>query len=209
MSAQGRAVLFDLFGVIALPQVPGALAAMATQSGAGAEEFEAAYWDRRPEYDAGRITAVEYWTRVLGDAGMAVTPELAESLRLDDIASWSRVDPRMVEFVRDLNRRTRVGLLSNIPADHADAFLRAQPWLHELPLLALSGRMGCAKPDPAAFHHCVAGFPADPHDILFVDDRAENVDAARAVGLRGHVFSGMEGAAAAIEQWVGFSVHPL
>lgn len=209
MTAWGRVVLFDLFGVIALPRVPGALAAMAAQSEAGLEGFEAAYWNRRPEYDAGRITAAEYWARVLGDAGVVATSELAESLRLADIASWSRVDPRMVEFVRDLNRRTRVGLLSNIPADHAEAFLRAQPWLHELPLLALSGRMGCAKPDPAAFRHCVAGFPAEPHDILFVDDRVENVEAARREGLRGHVFTGMEGAVAAVEQWVGLPVHPL
>jgi putative hydrolase of the HAD superfamily len=120
----------------------------------------------------------------------------------DDIDSWSRVDDRMVTYVRNLRERARVALLSNIPADHADAFLAAQPWLHDLDHLAFSGKIGAAKPDPAAFQHCVVALRAAPADVLFVDDREENVLAAEAVGMRGHVFNGRDDLAAAVDAWL-------
>ncbi|WP_341846201.1 HAD-IA family hydrolase [Streptomyces caeruleatus] len=50
-----------------------------------------------------------------------------------------------------------------------------------------------AKPDPEAFRHCAVGLRAAPADFLFVDDREENVRAARANGMSGHVFTGQDG----------------
>ncbi|MFD4523920.1 HAD-IA family hydrolase [Streptomyces sp. NPDC058470] len=83
-------------------------------------------------------------------------------------------------------------MLSNIPSDHADAFLAAQPWLHNLDHVAFSGKIKAAKPAPAAFHHCVVAMRAAPTDLLFIDDREENVLAAQAMGLKGHVFTELD-----------------
>ena len=189
-----RIVLFDLFGVIALHQRPGALAQMAARCGGVPEDaFTKAYWDLRPPYDAGRVSAGQYWAAVLGLLSRPVDADLLEELRLADIDSWSRVDERMVDYAQSLRVRAEVALLSNIPADHADAFLAAQPWLRNLDYLAFSGKIGAAKPDPAAFEHCVTAMHAAPADFLFVDDREENVRAARAVGMSGHIFTGLEG----------------
>ncbi|MGC0403586.1 FMN phosphatase YigB (HAD superfamily) [Streptomyces sp. SAI-126] len=172
--------------------------------------------------------------------------------------AWSRVDQDMIAYVRTLRDRARVALLSNIPADHADAFLAAQPWLNDLDHVtfsgrtrprhllrttsttspspdnldhvafsgrprprrllrttsttspspdnldhvAFSGRIGAAKPDPAAFHHCVTALPAAPADFLFVDDREENVRAAQAVGMNGHVFDSRAALAHVVDAWL-------
>lgn len=58
-----------------------------------------------------------------------------------------------------------------------------------------SWEMGVAKPDPAYFHRIVTtlGRPADR--LLFVDDREDNVVAARAQGLRAEVWHHGEGLA--------------
>ena len=56
--------------------------------------------------------------------------------------------------------------------------------------------------DPAAFRHCIAAMHAAPADFLFVDDRAENVRAAQATGMKGHVFTGHEELAAAVDTWL-------
>jgi putative hydrolase of the HAD superfamily len=192
-------LLFDLFGVIALHQRPGALARMAGWCDAPADAFTRAYWDLRPPYDAGRVSADRYWASVLSLLSRPVDAGLLERLRLADIDSWSRVDDRMVGYVQSLRGRAEVALLSNIPADHADAFLAAQPWLRNLDHLAFSGKIHAAKPDPAAFEHCVTAMGAAPADFLFVDDRDENVRAARAAGMAGHVFTGFEDLAAAID----------
>ncbi|WP_060882374.1 HAD family hydrolase [Streptomyces caniscabiei] len=197
-----RIVLFDLFGVIARHQRPGALERMAARCQAPADAFTTAYWTHRPPYDAGRQTASTYWTDVLHALSRPADADTIEELRLTDIDSWSRVDDSMVTYVRSLRDRARVALLSNIPADHADAFLAAQPWLRDLDHLAFSGRIGAAKPDPAAFRYCVVALQSVPADFLFVDDREENVRAARAVGLNGHVFQSREELTTVVDAWL-------
>ncbi|GLP70244.1 hydrolase [Streptomyces sp. TUS-ST3] len=201
-----RIVLFDLFGVIARHQRPGALEKMAARCHSSLDAFTTAYWTHRPPYDAGRHTASTYWTDVLHalshPADTDADADTIEELRLTDIDSWSRVDEDMIAYVRSLRNRARVALLSNIPADHADAFLAAQPWLNDLDHVAFSGRIGAAKPDPAAFRHCVTALHAAPSDFLFVDDREENVRAAQAVGMNGHVFDSRAELAPVVDAWL-------
>ncbi|MFF8012252.1 HAD-IA family hydrolase [Streptomyces sp. NPDC007929] len=197
-----RVVLFDLFGVIARHQRPGALEKMAARCHTSLDAFTTTYWTHRPPYDAGERTASGYWTDVLRSLSRPADADTIEELRLTDIDSWSRVDDRMVTYVRDLRERARVALLSNMLADHAEAFLAAQPWLHDLDHVAFSGRIRAAKPDPAAFRHCVTALRAAPADFLFVDDREENVHAARAVGMHGHLFHGQDELAAVLDAWL-------
>ena len=99
MSTGQRIVLFDLFGVIALHQRPGALAEMAASCHAPAEAFAEAYWALRPPYDAARHSAPQYWT---ADHNGCHAPSAAarSELRLADIDSWSRVDDHMVAYVQ-------------------------------------------------------------------------------------------------------------
>lgn len=208
MSTDRRIVLFDLFGVIARHQRPGALAELAARCEVPTDAFAEAYWACRPLYDAGQRSASEYWTDVLrrlsrtADTDAVVDSAVIEELRLADIDSWSRVDSRMVAYVRSLRSLVEVALLSNIPSDHADAFRAAQPWLGDLDHVAFSGKINAAKPDPAAFHHCVTALRAAPADFLFVDDREENVRAALAIGMHGHVFTGLDELAATVEGWL-------
>ena len=201
--------MFDLFGVIALDQRPDAQADMAAACDAPADAFTEAYWDCRPPYDAGRQSPTSYWTAVLRQLSRPADLGTIEKLRLTDIDSWSRVDDRMVAYVQSLRTRAEVALLSNIPVDHADAFLAAQPWLRNLDYVAFSGKIKAAKPDPAAFRHCVSAMRAAPADFLFIDDREENVRAAQTVGMAGYVFTGLEELQTAIDAWLPAGRHHL
>ncbi|MCX4678993.1 HAD-IA family hydrolase [Streptomyces sp. NBC_01433] len=202
MSTDRRIVLFDLYGVIARYQRPGALAKMAARCNAPADVFAEAYWACRQPYDAGRWSASEYWTAVLRWLSRTADTDTVEELRRTDIDSWSRVDRRMVGYARSLRDVAEVALLSNMPSDHADAFRAAHPWLRDLDHVAFSGKINAAKPDPAAFCHCVVAMRAAPADFLFVDDRDENVRAAQAIGMNGHVFTGLDELAATVDTWL-------
>ncbi|MET9226033.1 HAD family phosphatase [Lentzea sp. NPDC003310] len=170
-------VLFDMFGVIARDQSPEVMSAMSTSP-----EFWDAYWAHRPAYDRGDVSAEEYWALV-------GHPPLVEQ----DVASWSRIDYEMVALLHELdNAGQRIALLSNIPEDHAVNFERTYAWLELFELCAFSCRIGVAKPDRAAFEFCRDAL-GEAEDILFVDDRVENVRAAELVGMRGHHFTGIEG----------------
>jgi 2-haloacid dehalogenase len=55
--------------------------------------------------------------------------------------------------------------------------------------IVVSGDEKLAKPDPAIFHLARTRFGLAPGAGLFIDDRAENADAAQANGFVGHHFT--------------------
>jgi putative hydrolase of the HAD superfamily len=187
------AVVFDLFGVIACAQSPTGQAEILAAAGvpAGrAEEFWRAYWDLRPPYDRGGVSGPEYWRSVAGVLGTAFTRDRIAELIAADCGSWRAVDPRMLDLLDDLARAgLTLGLLSNIPPELADEFLQRHAWLDCFAVLGFSCRIGHVKPEPAAFDWCIRALGIEPARILFVDDREENVRAARACGMQGHLFT--------------------
>ncbi|WP_327280880.1 MULTISPECIES: HAD family hydrolase [unclassified Streptomyces] len=195
-----KAVLFDMFGVIARVQSPESMTVLERTAGGDPDRFWAAYWSQRPPYDRGEVTGPGYWQAVFADLGIPLDRRLTEELTAADLASWSEVDQRAVDLLGDLDDRGIVlGLLSNIPEDLAVRYEATQPWLERFAVRGLSCRIGSAKPEPAAYEWCVRELGLPPEEILFVDDRAENVHAARQLGLRGHVFTSPEGVLDALE----------
>ncbi|MCX5380135.1 HAD family phosphatase [Streptomyces sp. NBC_00091] len=183
-------LLFDLFGVIARHQSPAGRERLVETAQAPAAPFWEAYWALRPPYDSGELTGPGYW-RLVGEAlgtrfGERETAALVEA----DIASWSAVDGEMVALIGELAASgRRIALLSNIPEELAVHYERHQPWLSHFRVRGLSCRIGLAKPAPGAYEWCLRALGAAPGEVLFVDDRQENVDAARALGIRGHLFT--------------------
>jgi putative hydrolase of the HAD superfamily len=57
------------------------------------------------------------------------------------------------------------------------------PWLLEFSHLTFSHRLGIAKPDAAIYLYAAKGLGVTPENVLFLDDREENVAGARAVGM--------------------------
>ncbi|MEU3726233.1 HAD family phosphatase [Streptomyces sp. NPDC031705] len=183
-------VLFDLFGVIARHQSPAGKERLVTTAGVPGAVFWEAYWALRPPYDRGEVGGPEYWRRV-GDAlGTRFDARKAASLVEADVASWSAVDAEMVDLVGELAAAgRRIALLSNIPEELAVHYERHHPWLAHFRVRGLSCRIGHAKPAAGAYAWCLRALDAAPGEVLFVDDRQENVDAARALGIRGHRFT--------------------
>lgn len=66
--------------------------------------------------------------------------------------------------------------------------------------------IGAAKPKVEFFEKVVAQLGCDASDVLFLDDRAENVAAAKQAGLNAVVFLGADGAPALRHQLAGFGV---
>lgn len=56
--------------------------------------------------------------------------------------------------------------------------------------IVVSGEEGVAKPDPEVFARLVGRYTLDPAATVLVDDREDNVTAARAAGLQGLLFTG-------------------
>lgn len=175
-----------MFGVIAWQQSEESKAELVKIAGIDEEVFWSTYWRLRPAYDDGTFDGRAYWTAFAAEVDARLD---VDALVDADLQSWSRIDPDMVDYVGRLrDRGTRLGLLSNITHELADEFERVHPWLSVFDVLGFSCRIGHAKPDQRAYRWCVDRLGVPASEILFVDDSATNVQAARAFGLRTHLF---------------------
>lgn len=137
---------------------------------------------------ARRIGIVEHETGRLDGAGLlanvaALAPRPPDPALLR--AAWLDMfepDRRMIELAMRLRATHGVFLLSNVGDLHW-AHLRGAWRVHELAHDALpSFEVGVMKPDEAIYREAERRFALDPARTVFIDDRAENVAAARARG---------------------------
>ncbi|MFF4412804.1 HAD family hydrolase [Streptosporangium sp. NPDC001559] len=185
-------LVFDLFGVIARHQSRRGLTAIENAAGLSSPEFWRAYWDLRPPYDRDDSSSLEYWQAVARAVGTHFDDGQIERLVTADLESWSEVDEEMVDYVTGMSSRVRLALLSNIPADLAAHFERRHPWLDAFEVRGFSCHIRHAKPEPDAYAWCLKALGVQPSETVFIDDRAENVHAAEAMGMGGHLFTSLD-----------------
>jgi putative hydrolase of the HAD superfamily len=90
-----------------------------------------------------------------------------------------------VELARQLRRTIKVGLLSNTNVLHFDYLKDRMSVLSELDHVFVSHEMRCRKPTPQSYQHVLQVMQLPPERVVFVDDLAENIAGARAVGMHG------------------------
>ena len=85
-----------------------------------------------------------------------------------------------------LRRQFQVGLLSNYPhAAAVHASLERFGLMVHLDMVAVSGEIGWAKPDPRAFMHAIERMALPPEQVLYVgDDLVNDMQGAKAVGMQ-------------------------
>jgi putative hydrolase of the HAD superfamily len=179
------ALLVDYGEVISQAQPATMLAEMAMIAGLEVPLFVERYWKHRPAYDRGG-EARTFWSdvteRVLAD-------ETLQQLVSLDVASWSHLNSETLQVLSAARQRgASLSLLSNAPHDLATA-LKDHPALSGFDHLIFSARIGVAKPDPAAFDTAVEQLSRRPEEVLFIDDRPANVQAASDAGLRAVLFT--------------------
>ena len=109
---------------------------------------------------------------------------LSPTAFIEDFRNWSAGPfPGSLELVRALQGAVQTGCLSNTNPTHWEQHLDRWGIVQHLDWRFTSHEMGISKPDPAVFLHVTQTLGTTPDRVLFLDDAAENVRAARAVGL--------------------------
>jgi putative hydrolase of the HAD superfamily len=182
-------VVFDYGGVICTPQPDADVAALAAAVGVPVPDFQGPYWAYRLSYDRAELDGTTYWHKVAAALGLSFpAPQVAELVRLDN-ASWLHLCAGTVTLLNDLAAAGyRLALLSNAPADFAEV-MAEQPVARFFEHLAFSCYLGSVKPEPECYRAVLAMLGARPADVVFIDDRPENVAGASAVGIHGVHFT--------------------
>jgi putative hydrolase of the HAD superfamily len=181
------AVLWDADGV--LQRVPDGVEESMRPALQGRVEdvegfLEEAYWAERPAL-AGDVS----WLDVL--PGLLERWGIGDSF--DDVVRiWLSIEPvaathELLQALREAGLRC---YLATNQAEHRGVHMRDVLGYADLFDGAFySYEMRVAKPDPAYVRFIVDALRVAPEELLFLDDRPDNVEAARSVGLRAEVWS--------------------
>lgn len=148
--------------------------------------FDRLYWDR---LDAGTISNEEVTA-----AFRTRLPQRLWCVADEIYYNWIYNIPEisgMRELIVDLKTKYRlpVFLLSNISQYFAEHTTEI-PILEYFDKCIFSAVCGRVKPNRDIYEHLLCECNIPPEETLFVDDRIENIEGARAVGIHGYLFDG-------------------
>ena len=181
-----QALIFDAGGVFVPHDNELLMARLASRCAVpGAmEAIRARHHD--PKVGTGETAVPELHRRLQDELGYAAD----WNVFLEDWSCHLVLDHDMLALIAALAEHNRVAVFSNTNAEHwarVETFCGAALDRFEL---YLSHKIGAVKPDLAAFALVAERAGVDPGRCLFIDDMAENVEAARAAGFQAEQFTG-------------------
>ena len=193
-------VMFDYGGVVSHPPTQQDLALLAGAADAGVAALVDAYWQWRLAYDLAELDAAGYWRQVGRSLGRGYgDAEISELTRLDR-AAWMRLQAGTVALIEDLAAAGQpLAMLSNAPDELAEA-ISGLPVAAHFGHLIFSCQLKSAKPDPECYGRALARMGAKADEVIFIDDRGENVAAAADLGMQSVHFTSAAGARAAVAE---------
>ena len=154
------------------------------------EQFESYYWTDRLAYDRGDLTGLAFWQKLVADAGLDLSVEQIEQLNASDARMWTTVNPEMLVWHAQLKERgLQTAILSNMGDSVMESILESFAWVADFDVLIWSYQHRMVKPDPEIYHLLLEKLGTAPEEILFLDDKPENIEAARHQGIQGLQFS--------------------
>lgn len=189
---QIHAVIFDYGGVLCFPPDDDQIARAAQRCRLSPGEFLKAFWSIRIRYDAGELAPEQYWRMVAKNAGRDFDDQLIAQMIEAEIEFWSRYDEPVLAWNDQLRTAGfKTAMLSNLPQPLGRR-LRSQNFLKHFDHAALSFELRVVKPQREIYEDAVSGLGIPPAQALFLDDREENVEGARAMGLNAELFTSWE-----------------
>lgn len=170
-----RGIIFDCFGVL----YRGSLTHLAELA---APEDQQAVRDLSHASDHGFLSYDEYFT------------QLAELVHLPVDEVQAIVHERhvrnaeMIDLVRRLHGRYKVGLLSNIGRGVMDGLIPPDEQRELFDAVILSSDVAVTKPEPAIYELMAQQLGCEPEDCVMIDDLPVNIDGANRAGMEGIVF---------------------
>lgn len=131
-------------------------------------------------YERGELTAREFYRYFVEHTGFSGGFEtFVEIWR-----SIFRENEPMIEFGRELSARYPIYFMTNASDLHVPWIFSRFPRLAFFRDVACSCYLRAAKPDPEYYRRALAQFGVGAGESLFIDDRPENIEGARALGFR-------------------------
>ncbi|MFP3938493.1 MAG: HAD family hydrolase [Phycisphaerae bacterium] len=180
-----HAAIFDLGGVIIRVRIEGMFEYWSQVTGRDADALAAAVLadGTYRDYERGEMTAEEFYRR-LTDV-MATEMDFEQFRR-----GWCNVFDGLYEgteqLLGDLSAHMRIVALTNTNELHSDVWKRLYAdAMRRFEAMFISHELGVRKPEPESYRAVLDYLGQPPENVVFLDDRTENVSAAERMGMRG------------------------
>ncbi len=188
MAKRPDVLLFDLGGVLldfsGVEELARLLPAPMTADAIKARWIACPY---STAYGSGEIDDAAFAQRFLADWGIDMPP----AAFLAEYRSWARGWlPGATELLDELRPQFRLAALSNSNAAHWTRVVDDLGLADRVEVALSSHEIGVRKPDPRAFAIALDRLQVPAADVLFFDDAAGNVAAAREVGMQAALVDG-------------------
>jgi glucose-1-phosphatase len=183
MTAEVKAVIFDLGGVILRTEDAQPRTALAERFGITRQELEDVVFNNpiAQQAERGQATMEAVWAEIA--RRLDLPGEQIREVRRSFFGG-DRVDFELIELIQQLRGRYRTALLSNTWIVDLPAFLRDDLQVPDtFDVVISSAQARTAKPDPEIFHIALDKVGARPEEAVFVDDSTFNIQAAAALGI--------------------------
>jgi len=177
-----RAVIWDMGGVLLRTENPQPRQALAESLGLSRETLEEIVFGGESGRAAqlGLISVDQHWQNVLRQLGLPAAERAAFEKRF-----WGgdRLDRELLEFIRTLRPRYKVGLLSNAFSDLRHYLTEIWGLADLFDAIIISAEVGVMKPDERIYRLAAEQLKVSPGQAVFLDDFERNVRGAQAVGM--------------------------
>lgn len=147
------------------------------------------------DFECGRISRAECYSK-LGER-YHVDPKVLEDY-LSEARKTLTYDPTLIMFVRSLKEEYGISVFAMSNIGHED-YAHVRDHAHEVDWdvfdrIFPSYAAGSRKPDISFYQHVIANVEHDvkPSELIYVDDKIDNVITARSFGMQGVVFRSSE-----------------
>jgi HAD superfamily hydrolase (TIGR01509 family) len=176
---QVKAVIFDLYGVLALN---------------GWQAFKAKHFTDRPEvwdqvFEVGRKVdagladydeLVHFTAEQAGESAETVRYQLEHTIANDELLDYIKTDLKPWYFIGILSNAHRAEVVSEIfSPDQEDLFTE----------IILSHHTGMVKPDTRMYQAIAVRLGVLPEECVFIDDQERHVEGARNAGMQAVVYT--------------------
>lgn len=194
-------IVFDVFGVLLSSGFASSADDLEAVLGLDRETIRTSYVRWEEPFDLGKIDPGTFWNHVQADLGTNVDWRTLDRLVLSNYEP----NPSAIRLLDACSSRYNTALLSNTRKEWFEHLDHKYELTNHADRAFLSYQLGLKKPDPRIYRHMISEIGASPANIFFLDDREENVAAARQEGLRAAVFTSTE---EAISDLVAHGIQP-
>jgi HAD superfamily hydrolase (TIGR01509 family) len=134
------------------------------------------------ELDSGKIEEIEFWNKIAIYSNSASLKENTESLWDTYFRKNAKLNHDVINFSKTIGTKYTTGIISNIEKVTHNV---VNDWrvLDNFEHKFMSYEIGFSKPDHRIYKYIISKLPFEPKNMIFIDDKKSNVDAAVDSGL--------------------------